>query len=58
LQLGTPARENFSYHRSLQRRGGQAMDTTFFILSKLAGLGLQVETWVAIGLSLSGLGGL
>ena len=31
---------------------------TFFILSKLVGLGLQVETWVVIGLSLSVLGGL
>ena len=34
------------------------MDTTFFILSNLAGLGLQVEIWVVIALSLSVLGGL
>ena len=34
------------------------MDTAFFILSKLTGLALQVETWLAIGLALSLLGGL
>ncbi|WP_412507454.1 YdcF family protein [Roseovarius sp. SYSU LYC5161] len=32
------------------------MDTTFFILSKLVGLALQVETWLAIGMALSLLG--
>lgn len=33
------------------------MDTAFFIFSKIAGLCLQVETWLLIGLSLSILGG-
>jgi|GEM_PF-3540221 len=33
------------------------MDTAFFILSKLVGLALQVETWLAIGMALSLLGG-
>jgi uncharacterized SAM-binding protein YcdF (DUF218 family) len=32
------------------------MDTTFFILSKLVGLALRVETWLAIGMVLSLLG--
>jgi uncharacterized SAM-binding protein YcdF (DUF218 family) len=34
------------------------MDTAFFILSKLVGLALQVETWLAIGMALSLLGGM
>lgn len=34
------------------------MDTAFFILSKLVGLILQVETWLAIGMALSLLGGI
>lgn len=34
------------------------MDTAFFIFSKIAGLCLQVETWLLIGLSLSILGGI
>ena len=33
------------------------MDTAFFILSKLVGLALQVETWLAISMALSLLGG-
>ena len=32
------------------------MDTAFFILSKLVGLALQVETWLAIGMALNLLG--
>lgn len=34
------------------------MDTAFFILSKLVGLVLQVETWLAIGMALSLVGGM
>ena len=33
------------------------MDTAFFILSKLVGLALQIETWLAVGMALSLLGG-
>ena len=33
------------------------MDDAFFLVSKLIGLGLQVETWLTIGLALSVLGG-
>ena len=33
------------------------MDTAFFILSKLVGLALQIETWLALGMALSLLGG-
>jgi len=34
------------------------MDTAFFILSKLVGLALQIETWLALGMALSLLGGM
>ena len=34
------------------------MNTAFFILSKLVGLALQIETWLAIGMALSLLGGM
>ena len=34
------------------------MDTLFFIFSKLAGLFLQVETWLAVTLALAVLAGL
>ena len=34
------------------------MDTAFFILSKLVGLALQIETWLVVGMALSLLGGM
>jgi len=34
------------------------MDTAFFILSKIVGLALQVETWLAVGMALSLVGGM